>query len=331
MNKLNIALMAGGDSSEREVSLGSAAQVYEALDKAKYNVFLIDVLGRDWVWRDGKGGDWQVDRNDFSLTANGRKTAFDYALILIHGTPGEDGRLQGYFDFMGVPYSSCDMVSAVITFDKETCKRAVADADINLAREVFIRRGERVDPAAIAAELGLPVFVKPNASGSSFGVTKVKRQEDIAAAVEAAFAESNEVLIEEFVAGREIACGVMVTRTGEEYVFPLTEIIPQNEFFDYEAKYTAGKSDEITPADIDEPTADRIRAMALRAYSACRCRGICRVDFIVRQDGEPVMIEINSVPGMSAGSIVPKQAAHAGMTLGELFDIVIGDTYTAEK
>lgn len=321
--------MAGGDSSEREVSLGSASQVYGSLDRGKYNVFLIDVRGRDWTYLSNDGRRWQVDKNDFSITIAEFKTVFDYALILIHGTPGEDGRLQGYFDFMGVPYSTCDLVSTVVTFDKELCKRAAERVGIAVAKEVFIRSGDAVFPERIVEQLGLPLFVKPNASGSSFGVTKVKSAGELMPAIEQAFGESDAVLVEEFLDGREIACGVLVTR-GREIVFPLTEIVSKNEFFDYQAKYTSGFSDEITPADIDEGAASKIRDMALRAYRACRCRGLVRVDFMLLSDGNPVLIEINTVPGMSAGSIVPKQAACMGISLGELFDMVITDTLIAE-
>ncbi|MCL2561672.1 MAG: D-alanine--D-alanine ligase [Rikenellaceae bacterium] len=325
MKKLNIALLAGGDSSEREVSLRSAAQVQSALDAALYNVFLVDVHGREWVY-DGR---WKVDLNDFSLTVDGAHTTFDYALILIHGTPGEDGRLQGYLDVMGVPYSSCGMVSTVVTFDKQLCKQTVTAAGVSVARGVMIRRGQRVCADEIAALLGdapLPWFVKPNASGSSFGVTKIYSREELATALATAFAESDEALVEEFVAGREIACGVLLTADGET-VLPLTEIVPANDFFDYEAKYTAGLAREITPAELDCATAEQVRSLALVACRACGCRGIVRADFIVPDDGRPpVMIEINSVPGMSAGSIVPQQAAAAGMTLGELFDAIIDDT-----
>ncbi len=341
---MKIALLAGGDSPEREVSLGSAAQVQEALSAtkyaAKYDVRLVDVRGGVWMC-----GDSRVDLNDFSLDGE----RFDYALILIHGTPGEDGRVQGYFDMLGVPYSTCGMVSSVITFDKQLCKRMVESAGVDTAKEVFLRKGETIDIRAIIDVLGLPVFVKPNASGSSFGVTKVKRAEDLQAAVEAAFGESYEVLVEEFLDGREVACGLIglepagknavsiepgrcpiITLQGHA-VFQLTEIISHNEFFDYEAKYTTGFSDEITPADIDPAIAERVREMAVKAYRACRCRGLVRIDFMVLKDGRPVMIEINSIPGMSAGSIVPKQAASVGMPLGELFDLIIAETYVGDR
>lgn len=325
--KLKIALLAGGDSSEREIALQSAAQIATALDREKYDVTMIDLRGRDWHHTTPDGREWQVDKNDFSLTVAGTRKEFDYALILIHGTPGEDGRLQGYLDMMGIPYSSCGMTSSVLTFDKATTKRTLAGRGINLARERFLRRGEQWDGTEIAAELGLPLFVKPNASGSSFGVTKVTRIEELPAAVEKALTESDEVLIEECITGREMGCGVLIAG-GREYLFPITEIKPKKEFFDYEAKYTAGCSDEITPADIAPEVKAELNRMTLEAYRTCRCRGVVRVDFIVTPEGKPYLIELNSIPGMSAGSIVPKQAKAAGMTLGELYDIVIADTCT---
>lgn len=325
--KLRIALLAGGDSSEREIALQSAAQIAAALDPEKYDVTMIDLHGRDWHYTAPDGRKWQVDKNDFSLTVAGERREFDYALILIHGTPGEDGRLQGYLDMMGIPYSSCGMTSSVLTFDKATTKRTLAGRGINLAREWFLRRGEAMDAAAVVAELGLPLFVKPNASGSSFGVTKVGRAEELPAAVEKALTESDEVLIEECIAGREMGCGVLIAG-GREYLFPITEIVPKKEFFDYEAKYTAGFSDEITPAEIAPEVKAELNRMTLEAYRACRCRGVVRVDFIVTPEGKPYLIELNSIPGMSGGSIVPKQVRAAGMTLGELYDIVIADTCT---
>ncbi len=325
--KLSIALLAGGDSSEREIALQSAAQIAAALDPEKYDVTMIDLHGRDWHYTAPDGREWQVDKNDFSLTVAGERREFDYALILIHGTPGEDGRLQGYLDMMGIPYSSCGMTSSVLTFDKVTTKRTLAGRGINLARERFLRRGETWDATEIADDLGLPLFVKPNASGSSFGVTKVRTAEELPAAVEKAFSESDEVLIEECIAGREMGCGVMIAG-GREYLFPITEIVSKKEFFDYEAKYPAGFSDEITPADIAPEVKAELNRMTLEAYRTCRCRGVVRVDFIVTPEGKPYFIELNSIPGMSGGSIVPKQAKAAGMTLGELYDIVIADTCT---
>ena len=299
MTRLKIALMAGGDSPEREIALQSAAQIESALDHEKYDITVIDLHHRDWHYTAPDGRQWQVDKNDFSLTVEGERKVFDYALIIIHGTPGEDGRLQGYLDMMGVPYSSCSMTSSVITFDKVTTKRTVAGRGINLAREIFLCKGETADPDEVIAEFGLPLFIKPNASG--------------------------EVLIEECIEGREMGCGMMVAG-GREYLFPITEIVSKKDFFDYQAKYTEGYSDEITPAQIAPEIAEELHRMTRIAYKACRCSGVVRVDFIVTPEGKPYMIEINSIPGMSAGSIVPKQAKAMGMTLGEMFDLVIADT-----
>ena len=324
MEKLRIALLAGGDSSEREIALNSAHQISEALDREKYDVKVIDLHHRSWAYTEN-GKRYEMDKNDFSLTVEGVRHEFDYALIIIHGTPGEDGKLQGYLDMMGIPYSSCSQVSSTITFDKVSTKRAVAQRGINLAKEIFLHKGETFDAEAIVAELGLPLFVKPNASGSSFGVTRVTEKEQIAKAVELAFTESEEVLIEECITGREFGCGVLITKE-QELVLPITEIVSKNAFFDYEAKYTAGMSDEITPAPISEEWAKMLAHDAVEAYKACRCRGIVRIDFIITEEGKAYLIEVNAIPGMSSGSIVPKQARTAGISLGELYDLVISDT-----
>ncbi len=324
MKRLKIALLAGGDSPERAIALQSAAQIEQALDHDKYDITLIDLHHRDWHYTAPDGHEWRVDKNDFSLTVEGVRKAFDYALIIIHGTPGEDGRLQGYLDMMGIPYSSCSMLSSVITFDKITTKRTLA-GHVNLAREVFLRRGEACDPEKIVRELGLPLFVKPNANGSSFGVTKVHTAEELPAAIATAFAQGDEILIEECIAGQEIGCGIMIAG-GREYIFPETEIVPKNDFFDYEAKYTAGCSEEITPARIAPEIRAELNRMTLDAYRICRCSGVVRVDFIVTPEGKPYFIELNSIPGMSPGSIVPKQARAMGLSLGALYDLIIADT-----
>ncbi|MEE1099710.1 MAG: D-alanine--D-alanine ligase [Alistipes sp.] len=325
MKRLHIALLAGGNSSERGIALQSAAQIAAALDHEKYDVKVVDLHYRNWTYTAPDGKNYEVDKNDFSIEVDGVKRPFDYALVIIHGTPGENGMLQGYLEMMGIPHSSCSTTSSVITFDKISTKRAVRDCGVNLAREVFLRRGDSVDVDAIVEELGLPMFVKPNASGSSFGVSKVSRREDLERAVELAFTESDEVLIEEAIVGREMACGVLVTKK-QTLLFPVTEIVSKKEFFDYEAKYEAGMSDEITPADISDEVLKELNRMTLAAYKACRCSGVVRVDFIVTESGKPYMIELNSIPGMSGGSIVPKQAREIGLSLGELFDMVIEDT-----
>ncbi|MFI3318143.1 MAG: D-alanine--D-alanine ligase [Rikenellaceae bacterium] len=326
MNKLKIALLAGGNSSEREIALESAAQIATALDSSKYDITLIDIHHRDWSHTADNGTKYQLDRNDFTITIGDEKRGFDYALIIIHGTPGEDGMLQGYLEMMGIPFSSCSMTSSVITFDKLSTKRALATCGINLARERFIRRGESFNAAKIIAELGLPIFIKPNASGSSFGVSRITALEEFAPAMELAFSESDAVLIEEAIVGREMGCGVMIT-SDKEYLLPVTELKPKRAFFDYEAKYTKGLAEEITPAQISEEIKQKLNEATLKAYKACRCRGVVRVDFIVTESGEPYLIEINSIPGMSSGSIIPQQIRAMGMSIGEFYDIVIEDTY----
>ncbi len=330
MKRLNIALLAGGNSSERDIALNSAAQVAASLDSAKYDVTLVDIHHRDWSHRSNSGEVCPLDRNDFSITIDGVKRLFDYALIIMHGTPGEDGMLQGYLEMMGIPFSSCSTTSSVITFDKISTKRALIGSGISLAREVLVLKGQQLDYDAIIDDLKLPLFVKPNASGSSFGVTKVKSKDEMQAALDLAFSESDSVLIEEALVGREVGCGVMITSDGAEYLLPITELISKREFFDYEAKYTSGLCDEVTPADLPDNIVEALHQKTLAAYRACRCRGVVRIDFIVTESGEPYLIEINSIPGMSSGSIIPQQIRAAGMTIGEFYDILIDDTYKSQ-
>lgn len=319
----NIALLTGGDSSEWQIALQGAENIGNALDRSRYTPYTIVLRDGHWTYTAPDGTKSELDRNDFTLSVAGRKIKLDYALIVIHGTPGEDGRLQGYLDMMGIPYSSCGFVSSVLTFDKAACKRAVAGSGIHLAKEILLNKTSDIDPAAIVAELGLPLFVKPNASGSSFGVTKVKKQNELLPAITEAFKESDQVLMEEFIEGREISCGVMIAG-GKEYIFPITELVCQSEFFDYKAKYQ-GFSNEITPADLPEAIRKEVNRLTLIAYKRLNCRGVVRIDFIVK-DNTPYMIEINTIPGMSSHSIIPQQAAAMGMSLTELFNLIIDET-----
>lgn len=319
----NIALMTGGDSSEWQIALQGAENIGNALDRSRYSPYTIVLRNGHWTYTAPDGTKSELDRNDFTLPVAGRKIKLDYALIVIHGTPGEDGRLQGYLDMMGIPYSSCGFVSSVLTFDKAACKRAVAGSGIHLAKEILLNKTSEIDPAAIVAELGLPLFVKPNASGSSFGVTKVKKQNELLPAITEAFKESDQVLMEEFIEGREISCGVMIAG-GKEYIFPITELVCQSEFFDYKAKYQ-GFSNEITPADLPEAIRKEVNRLTLIAYKRLNCRGVVRIDFIVKGE-TPYMIEINTIPGMSSHSIIPQQAAAMGMSLTELFNLIIDET-----
>lgn len=319
----NIALLTGGDSSEWQIALQGAENIGNALDRSRYSPYTIVLRNGHWTYTAPDGTKSELDRNDFTLPVADRKIKLDYALIVIHGTPGEDGRLQGYLDMMGIPYSSCGFVSSVLTFDKAACKRAVAGSGIHLAKEILLNKTSEIDPAAIIAELGLPLFVKPNASGSSFGVTKVKKQNELLPAITEALKESDQVLMEEFIEGREISCGVMIAG-GKEYIFPITELVCQSEFFDYKAKYQ-GFSNEITPADLPEAIRKEVNRLTLIAYKRLNCRGVVRIDFIVKGE-TPYMIEINTIPGMSSHSIIPQQAATMGMSLTELFNLIIDET-----
>lgn len=319
-----IAIVAGGDSSEYEISVKSAKEVL-ALISSKYDARLIMIRGNAWYWEDPKGRRFSVDKNDFSLNTDDRKIRFDAVFIAIHGTPGENGLLQGYFDMMQIPYTSCSTFCSALTFNKQACKLYLKDYGISMAENVLFRRETMPDPDAIISRTGLPCFVKPNDSGSSFGVSKVKSRDELPAAIEAAFRESREVMVEAFMNGREIACGVAKIK-GKTLVLPLTEIISMNEFFDYEAKYTSGKSKELTPADLPGELTNRIQELSSEVYDILGCKGIVRVDFIV-VNSNPFFLEINTVPGMTMESIIPKQAKAAGIDLGELYSMVIEDLF----
>ena len=315
-----IAIAAGGDSSEFEISVKSAEEVGKILS-TRYIVYIIVIRGINWYWEDSKGRYHNIDKNDFSLALDNQKIRFDGVFIAIHGTPGENGLLQGYFDMMSIPYTSCDAFCSALTFNKQACKLFLKEYGITMAKDFMLRKGDNMDIAGIIRHLGLPCFVKPNDSGSSFGVTKVKQKEDMHIAIENAFRESDEVLMEAFMDGREVACGVVKTRA-RTIVLPVTEIISKNEFFDYEAKYTPGKSDEVTPADMPPAVTNEIQRISLQIYELLGCKGIVRVDFIVI--GEiPHFIEINTVPGMTKESLVPKQAAAAGIALEELYSLAV--------
>ncbi len=319
-----IAIAAGGDSPEYEVSVKSAIEVSRALTP-KYRVYIIIIRGSDWYWEDERGRYHKIDKNDFTLVADDSRIRFDAVFIAIHGTPGENGLLQGYFDMLRIPYTSCDAFCSALTFNKQACKLFLKEYNIPMAEAVMIRKDDHSDLPAIIRHLGLPCFVKPNDSGSSFGVTKVSKKEELIAAVEKAFRESDEVMIEAFIKGREVACGVVRTRS-RSLILPVTEIISKNEFFDYEAKYTPGRSEEITPAMIPAKISDEIQKLSLRIYNLLGCKGIVRVDFIIVED-KPVFLEINTVPGMSAESIIPKQARAAGIELADLYSMVIEDLF----
>ena len=318
----NIAIVAGGDSSEHEISIKSAQGVQSEIGSI-YNTYIIEIKGFHWFWKDAKGECFDIDKNDFSLTVNGKKITFDAVFVAIHGTPGENGLLQGYFDMLKMPYTSCDSFCSALTFKKHACKLFLKEYDIPMANAAFIRKGQPFSPEDIVKQLGLPCFVKPNDSGSSFGVTKVKSEDMLIPAIDEAFKESDEVLIESFMQGREVACAVFKTADrSKSIVFPVSEIISKNEFFDYEAKYTPGLSDEVTPAEMEEEIVDRIQERSSQIYDLLGCSGIVRVDFIVI-DGVPNFLEINTVSGMTRESLFPKQAKAAGIALKDIYSMAI--------
>jgi D-alanine-D-alanine ligase len=319
-----IAIVAGGDSSEFEISVKSANEVGKLLS-SRYIIYIIMIRGANWYWEDQKGRYHNIDKNDFTLKTDDQRIRFDGVFIAIHGTPGENGLLQGYFEMIKIPYTSCSAFCSALTFNKQATKVYLKEYNIQMAEAILIRKGETTDPGLIMRRTGLPCFVKPNDSGSSFGVTKVKKRGELMPAIETAFKESNEVMIEAFMKGREVACGVVKTRN-KKIVLPVTEIISKNEFFDFEAKYKQGRSDEVTPANLPETITKEIQRLSSLISDLLGCKGIVRVDFIVVND-KPLFLEINTVPGMTSESLVPKQAAAANISLEDLYSMVVEDLF----
>lgn len=318
---INVAIICGGDSGEFEISVNSAHVVKKNLDSSKYLSYILVVSKKGWYGILDDETHVEVDKNDFSIIVDGEKVRFDVAFNAVHGMPGENGPLSGYLELMGVPCTSSDLTTCALTFHKDFCKRVVASYGVKVSPSVLINEGDRYDVQEIVEELGLPLFVKPTCNGSSVGVSKVKTLEGFVPAMETAMGAGGQVMCEKFVEGREFGCGAM-KYNGKMMVFPLTEICSKNEFFDYEAKYTAGKCDEITPADVDEDTEIEIKATTAMLYEKLECKGFVRMDYIVSADGT-YFIEANIVPGMSEASIIPAQARCFGLTLARLFDMAI--------
>lgn len=323
MHKKNIVLFMGGDSGEYEVSIASASQVKGFLDKEKYQVFPVCIRNGAWTYDHIDGTQVAFDRNDHSLFIDGISVHFDCAFIAIHGTPGEDGRLQGYLDMAGIPYTSCDVTTSAITFNKYFCNDLAQQYGVKVANTIMLRKNEPWDAETLIAQVGLPCFVKPNKSGSSVGVSKVNNAGDIKTAIQKAFAEDDEVLVQHFLKGREMACGVFSVN-GEVKVLPVTEIISKNEFFDYQAKYTVGMADEITPAAITENQSAECQKLTEYLYRKFNCRGVVRFDYFL-SDNAWWFLEVNTVPGFSAESIVPKQAVAAGYSLKDFFGAIVDE------
>lgn len=323
--KKNIVIVAGGDSSEVIVSLKSAEGIYSFLDKEKYNVYIALVKKGEWAVKLPNGEYTPIDKNDFSFHEDGQVRHFDFAYITIHGTPGEDGRLQGYFDMIEMPYSSCDMFVSALTFNKYACNHYLKDFGVKIAESIHLFKGQTVAEEEVLNRLALPVFVKPNDGGSSFGVTKVKELSALQPAIAKAFEEGKEVVIESFIDGTEVTCGCYKTAK-KEVVFPVTEVVTDNEFFDFDAKYN-GQVQEITPARISVELTEKIQRETSRIYDILGAKGLIRVDYIIPADGEPKLLEINTTPGMTATSFIPQQVRAAGLDIKNVLTEIIENEF----
>ncbi len=324
-----IAVVCGGDSGEYEISVQSGKVVARQLDASKYEVFLITIQKDNWYYMDEMGHSFAVNKNDFSLQIHNETIHFDAVFNAIHGVPGEDGRLTGYFDMLKIPYTSSNQACTSLTFNKDFCKRVVATFGVSVATAILLRKNDPIDAEHILEQTGLPAFVKPNSSGSSVGITKVKTFDELLPAIEYAFEHDTEILVETFLEGIELGCSVMQTKKRGLIVFPLTEIVSKKEFFDYEAKYTAGMADEITPARIDESDETAVSHLASLLYKKLGLGGFVRFDFILNAEKDIYFLEVNTVPGISPASILPQQAEVMGISLTELFGMalenVVGD------
>lgn len=327
--KRNIAIVCGGDSSEHDVSLRSAQGLYSFFDKERYHVYIVDVKGTDWHVNLDNGDIVPIDKNDFSFVQAGTTVYFDYAYITIHGQPGENGVMQGYFDLIHLPYSTSGVLVEALTFNKYVLNNYLRSFGVNVADSLLLRRGESYDEKEIERRLGMPCFVKPAADGSSFGVSKVKEADRLAPALRVAFMESDEVMVEGFLDGMEISQGIYKTKE-KTVVLPATEVVTSNEFFDYDAKYN-GQVKEITPARLRPETAAKVSAETARIYELLHANGIIRIDYIISKDSEGCdvvnMLEINTTPGMTATSFIPQQVRAAGLDIKEVLTEIVENQF----
>ncbi|MCQ2229641.1 MAG: D-alanine--D-alanine ligase [Bacteroidales bacterium] len=320
--KKNVAIVYGGYSSEAVVSEKSLAGLLTFIDAERYNLIPVFISKEEWS-AVVNGNHMAIDRSDFSFVENGVKKNIDFAYITIHGAPGENGQLTGYFEMIGLPHSTCPSLTSAMTYDKFVCNSYLRSLGVKVADSVIVKKGRSYDSKAIAERLGLPCFVKPSAAGSSFGVSKVKTIDEITPAVEKAFSECSDVVIESFLDGTEVTCGLYKTKE-RTVIFPLTEVVSSNEFFDYEAKYTPGKTQEITPARVPDEERDRVQQIASEVYDLMNMKGIARIDFIIMK-GQPYLLEVNTTPGMTATSFIPQQIKASGAKLSDVFTEVIED------
>ena len=328
-SKRTIAIVCGGDSSEHDVSLRSGQGLYSFFDKERYNIYLVDVKGTDWHVAFDNGETAEIDKNDFSFVKDGKHVYFDYAYITIHGQPGENGVMQGYFDLIHLPYSTSGVLVEAMTFDKYVLNNYLRGFGVNVADSILLRRGEQYDEDEIAERIGMPCFVKPAADGSSFGVSKVKNADQLAPALRVAFMESNEVMIEGFLDGTEISQGIYKTAE-KTVVLPATEVVTSNEFFDYDAKYN-GQVQEITPARLSPETAEEVEKTTSRIYDILHANGIIRIDYIISKDKDGKdkvnMLEINTTPGMTVTSFIPQQVRAAGLDIKDVLSDIVENQF----
>jgi len=319
--KKNIAIVAGGDSSEVVVSLKSASGLYSFMDKERYNIYIVTIVGKTWQveWSDNEK--IAIDKNDFSFNRNGLKFQIDFAYITIHGTPGENGISRIFFDLIGIPYSCCGVLAAAITFNKFTCNQYLKGFGVKVSDSVVLRLGQSISDEEVAQKIGFPCFVKPNVGGSSFGVSKVKSKEQVQPAIAHAFEEGNEVMIEAYMKGTEITCGIYKTYFKTQ-VLPVTEVVPKNEFFDFDAKYK-GQVDEITPARISDSLTERVQKLTSAIYDILGCKGIVRIDYIISEGDIINLLEVNTTPGMTPTSFIPQQVAAAGLDMKDVMTEII--------
>ena len=318
--KKNIAIIMGGYSSEVEISLKSGNVVYQNLSKELYNAYPIHILKNKWVYVDENGQEFPINKHDFSIKINNEKITFNCVFNAIHGSPGEDGKILAYLELLGIKHTSAPFYQMALTFNKRDCLSVVKQYGIKTATSYFLNNGDTINISEIIAKVGLPCFVKPNNAGSSFGISKVKTEIELIPAIEKAFKEDSEILIEAFLDGREVTIGV-INFEGKTKVLPITEIITDNDFFDYEAKYE-GKSEEITPANITTELKNKLEKVAVKTYKALNMTGFSRTEYIIVND-EPHFLEMNTVPGLTTASIIPQQAGKCGISLPKLFENAI--------
>lgn len=326
--KKKIAIIAGGDSGEYPVSIKSASMVSKEIDRSKYSVYLIEIEASNWIYRDKKWGEIQVDKNDFTLNIAGEKIHFDLIFNMIHGSPGENGKLQGYFDILGLPYTSSNAVTSALTFNKAYCNHIVRGTGVAVSKNVHLFKRHKCDLETLIQHINLPAFIKPNQGGSSVGMSKVSKVKELKPALDKAFAEDDEILIEEYIKGRELTCGVFDYQ-GEVMRFPVTEIISKNDFFDYEAKYNKAFAEEITPAQISSELTQEIQETSARLYRVLNCKGVVRFDYISTDD-TLWFLEVNTVPGMSNESIIPQQIQAMGYSLKEFYSMIIEEALSID-